>query len=85
MVMEEFGKKLEFYEDDGRKVYPLNVQEREQVEAYIRSCDSAAGCSSTVLTIVLEEAESYFAGDYSAEDAAKRIQNRVGIYLSEQM
>lgn len=85
MVMEEFGKKIEFYEDDGRKVYPLNAQEREQVEAYIRSCDSAAGCSSTVLMIVMEEAESFFAGDYTAEDAAKRIQNRVGIYLSEQM
>ena len=33
--------------------------------------------------IILEEAEPYFNGDITAEEAAHRIQNRVEIYLAE--
>ena len=33
--------------------------------------------------IILEEAEAYFQGDISVEEAARRIQNRVEIYLAE--
>lgn len=33
--------------------------------------------------IILEEAEPYFNGDISADEAARRIQNRIEIYLAE--
>lgn len=33
--------------------------------------------------IILEEAETYFQGDITADEAARRIQNRIEIYLSE--
>lgn len=33
--------------------------------------------------IILEEAEAYFNGDITADEAARRIQNRVEIYLAE--
>ncbi len=39
--------------------------------------------SSELYTVVLEEAQAYFNGDCSAEEAARRIQNRVEIYLAE--
>ncbi len=39
--------------------------------------------SSGLHTIIEEEAEPYFNGDITAEEAARRIQNRVEIYLAE--
>ena len=39
--------------------------------------------SSELHTIIEEEAEPYFHGDCIAEEAARRIQNRVEIYLAE--
>ena len=33
--------------------------------------------------IILEEAEAYFNGDVTVEECARRIQNRIEIYLSE--
>ena len=38
----------------------------------------------TVKNIVLEEAGMFFAGDQTAEAAAKKIQSRAELYLSEQ-
>lgn len=38
----------------------------------------------TVYNILAEETDKYLAGDCTAEDAARVIQNRVSIYLSEQ-
>ena len=37
-----------------------------------------------VLSIVSQEAAAYFAGDKSAEETARLIQSRVGLYVSEQ-
>lgn len=39
---------------------------------------------SPAISIVKEEAAAFFAGDKSAEDVAKIVQNRVSIYLAEQ-
>ena len=39
--------------------------------------------SSELHAIIEEEAEPYFHGDITAEEAARRIQNRVEIYLAE--
>ena len=39
--------------------------------------------SSELHTIIEEEAEPYFNGEITAEEAARRIQNRVEIYLAE--
>ena len=39
--------------------------------------------SADIMTIVLEEAELYFAGEKTAEEVAELIQNRVTIYLDE--
>ena len=39
--------------------------------------------SSELYSVILEEAQAWFHGDCSAEEAARRIQNRVEIYLAE--
>ena len=47
----------------------------------------AAYCAdneSPAISIVKEEAAAFFAGDKSAEEVAKIVQNRVSIYLAEQ-
>lgn len=36
-----------------------------------------------IMDLVLEEAQPYFAGDYTAEEAARNIQSRVMFMLSE--
>ena len=43
-----------------------------------------SGGESVVTNIVLEEANAFFSGNRSAQDAARIIQNRVSIYVSEQ-
>ena len=70
-------------EDDGT-VYPLTQEERDDLERYIRGCTTYMMLDSTVKNIVLEEAGKYFSGDCTAEDAAKAIQSRAALYLSEQ-
>ncbi|MBR4101696.1 MAG: extracellular solute-binding protein [Oscillospiraceae bacterium] len=74
----------EYYDNQGWKIYPLTQEERDDLEDYIRSCDTVMTMNENVVNIVLEEAEMYFAGDLSAEDAAKRIQSRTEILVSEQ-
>ena len=39
----------------------------------------------TVMNIVYEEAEGYFRGQKNMESVVSVIQNRVGLYLQEQM
>ncbi len=85
MYVMRFGERSdqEFLEDDGT-VYPLTQKERDDLEEYIRSCDTVLSMNEDMLNIVLEEAEMYFAGDLSAEEAADRIQSRTEILVSEQ-
>ena len=37
-----------------------------------------------ILAIVQEESEAFYSGDKSAEEVAKLIQSRIGIYIAEQ-
>ena len=70
--------------EDDNTVYPMTQEERDDLERYIRGCETYMMIDQTVRNIVLEEAGMYFAGDQSAEEAAGKIQNRAELYLSEQ-
>ncbi|MBR3631157.1 MAG: hypothetical protein IKN55_11905, partial [Oscillospiraceae bacterium] len=74
---------LEYYDDDCR-VYPLTQAERDALEQYIRGLSTYMLLDPHVETIAREEAGKYFAGDCSAEDAAKATQSRALLMLSEQ-
>lgn len=85
MYIWDFGERsdAEYYEDDST-VYPLTQEERDDLEEYIRGCETYMMLDDNVETIVMEEAEMYFSGDRSAEDTAQMIQSRAEIMLSEQ-
>ena len=59
----------------------------EEYTAAAELIQGAAYCAdneSPAISIVKEEAAAFFAGDKSAEEVAKIVQNRVSIYLAEQ-
>lgn len=88
MYIMDFGRRSNkesyFNGGSGDYVYPLTQKERDDLEKYIRSCDTYMMLDETVEAIVYEEADVFFNGGRSAEDTAKMIQNRAEIYLSEQ-
>ena len=66
-----------------RKEQPIA---QEDLDAIYRMIDVSGGkrtFDQNVWNIISEEAEYYFSGQKSAEDVAKTIQNRAGIYVSE--
>ena len=62
----------------------LNEQEMPVLQDYIENVKMYEELDPNVTAIILEEAGKYFSMDCTAESAAKAIQTRVGLYLSEQ-
>lgn len=63
-----------------------NSMTEEQIEAMMKDLDSLGPypyIGNVVEDIILEEADSFFNGNKSAEDVAKIINNRVQLYLNE--
>ena len=70
-----------------RGVHPngnMNEQEMTVLKDYIENVRMYRDLDPTISAIIREEAGKYFALDCTAESAAKSIQGRVGLYLSEQ-
>lgn len=64
--------------------YPLTQKERDDLERYILSCDTLANAMDhDAQSICNEEADAFFNGESSAEEAAKMMQNRISIIVSE--
>ena len=56
----------------------------EQYKTFLLNADHLTDTNiSEPEQIILEEAEAYFNGDISVDEAVQRIQNRVEIYLAE--
>lgn len=51
----------------------------------LSSADYAANGNQTMENLVLTEAQEYFSGARSAQEAAEKIQRRVSLYINEQM
>lgn len=49
----------------------------------ICNCIAFDTASEDINKIIQEEAQAYFAGDKTAQEAAELIQNRVKLYVSE--
>lgn len=58
--------------------------EMDEISAYIEGITVCDYYNEEIWQVVREEADMYFAGDQTAEQAAEKIQGRVSIYLSEQ-
>lgn len=64
--------------------YPLTQEERDDLERYVLSCDTLANAMDyDVESICYEEADAFFNGEKSAEEAARMMQNRISILVSE--
>lgn len=59
--------------------------EADELMAYLEGITVCTFSDSKITAIVQEEAGKYFAGDQTVEACAASIQNRVSIYLAEQM
>jgi hypothetical protein len=87
-----------YYMDGDEKVYyddtsyigdteytldPLTQAQLDEFKDYINGAAISGNYDSDIMNIITEEASAYFAGDKSAEEVTKLIQNRVSIYLGE--
>ena len=70
-------------EDMSFAVYEASQEDVEAVKQLVYSAGNRYEYSVEILNIILEEAESYFSGQKSDEEAAGIIQNRVRLYLQE--
>ena len=59
-------------------------EEMDELRSYIEGIEAAYTKDETISNIVLEETEMFAAGDCTAQEAAKKIQGRVDIYINEQ-
>lgn len=70
--------------DDFKGVKMENKQDVLDLYEIIELPEHMAVYDETVVDIIIEEAEEYFAGNRTAEEAAARVQERVSLYVAEQ-
>jgi len=78
--MEKFVKSSEW---TGENASSIKDRHFKQVRQLVASANRFASADDKLLSIVMEEAKSYFSGQKSAEEVAKLIQNRTTTYLNE--
>ncbi len=66
--------------------YHLTTEEEaDKIEELIKIAKPATGTDSQIMSIISEEAEAFFKGQRTAQDVAGIIQNRVQVYVNENM
>lgn len=88
MVEQEDGNNPEnqFVLDSGIILYLKQPLSKEQISEFWHLVDHALPAVFKITpleNIIYEELEPYFEGQYSAEEAAKKLNNRVQLYLDE--
>lgn len=89
IMYDEDGNPLEYpkttwgYDDWEAEIYAATQEEVDEIKEMIALAKPQSNGDQTIFTMIMEEAESYFAGQKSAQDVAKVIQSRVEIYVSE--
>ncbi|MEG1190689.1 MAG: extracellular solute-binding protein [Oscillospiraceae bacterium] len=64
--------------------YAMTQPEADQLKALINSVENTAAFDNSMMSIINEEAEIFFAGEKSVEETANIIQSRMKIYINEQ-
>ena len=81
-------KDTEYMSNEEVEVPNFTKEERDFIANYIENADVISNISyyggDEVSSVVYEETQAFFAGERSAEETAKLIQNRVSIMVSEQ-
>ena len=61
------------------------AEDAELTKMLLSSAEYVVSGNQTLENIVLEEAQEYFSGAGSAQEAAEKIQRRASLYINEQM
>lgn len=88
--VDENGERVEYdltLYRNGQEVVvpPLSQGQLEELIAYVESVTTLPFEDTNVMNIINEEMGAYFAGQKTAEETAKLIQNRVQLYVNEGM
>ncbi len=86
--IDENGEKVEFDNtywigDQEIIIEPLTAERAAEVKEYVLSVDKMYFYDHSIIDIIVEEAEPFFAGQKTAQQAADIIQSRVQIYVNE--
>lgn len=86
--VDENGIKVEYddtlyYHGDEVPVPPMTQTQMERLAAYVESVKVTSFMNEEVISIIRDELEAFFAGDKTAEESAKMIQNRIQLYMNE--
>ena len=74
------------YGDDWMYEYHITTdEEADRLEELIRIAKPTSGSDSQIMSIINEEAGAFFKGQRTARDVAGIIQNRVQVYVNENM
>lgn len=86
LFRDNIGEKMTSYSDDGTEMETVFTEDyARSIQDVINSTVTVSGrTSGTLSSIINEEAEGFFAGQKSADEVARNIQNRASIYVNEQ-
>lgn len=73
-----------FGNDEMYEIYAVTQEQYDDLMALINSITAMNSYDTNIMTIIEAVTPSFLSGEKSAEDAAKEIQNRVGLYVAEQ-
>lgn len=74
-----------FINDEYFPVSPMTQEQIDRAVGFIENLHNSAFDDEIIMNIIYEEAESFFQGQKTAEDMTGVIQNRVQLYLSEEL
>ena len=85
-VTGEYEPQPKTYDKNGKRTEVKNMSEerRDEVANFILSCNKIALYDNSLMEIVADELEKYYADERSAEKTAEAIQSRALIYVKEQ-
>ena len=86
--LDENGNKVEYddtYYINNEEIImePFTQEEVDEISEFIFSVNKVSRFDDEIRKIILEEAESFFAGSKSAQEVAKIIQSRAQIFIDE--
>ena len=75
--------RIDDFENRLEASYEMTAQDKDAMRELMNQLTVHRPISGTIIMIVTEEYSAFYRGMQTAEDAARIIQNRVAIYLSE--
>ena len=89
-ILDENGEKIPVSRGmiyDGmtyKEIYATTPEQAQQLRDAIAAATKLIDLDQSIIDIVTEQAEAFFAGQKTAEETAKLIQSKANIYVNEQ-